>query len=76
MHNYRTAAMKMANKYEFSMALQKADTEAGSEDHDLAFEIARKLKLLERMRSKSKTEASAKSRSPAVMKVVDETRCR
>jgi hypothetical protein len=39
-----------AKKYEFSMALNKAETQAGTQEHDIAFEIAGKVKLLERYR--------------------------
>jgi hypothetical protein len=50
MRNYRNA-MAPAKKYEFAMALMNAGSGGGTQDHDLAFEIACKVKLLERFRS-------------------------
>ncbi|PYL07248.1 MAG: hypothetical protein DME33_11105 [Verrucomicrobia bacterium] len=50
MQDYHSA-MKMDKRYEFNMALKNAGTQPGTEDHDLAFGIACKVKLLERFRS-------------------------
>jgi len=44
-------AVSESKKYHFAMALIQADTEPGSEDGNLAFEIFGKVKLLERFRS-------------------------
>src|SRR5207249_4148589 len=50
MNNYSTG-MTQAKKYDFNMALQNAGTQPGTQEHDIAFEIASKVKLLERCRS-------------------------
>jgi hypothetical protein len=50
MQNYDTA-MNMEKRNEFVMALKSAGSPGGTEDHNIAWEIACKLKLLERFRS-------------------------
>jgi hypothetical protein len=58
MHNHGTA-MNSAKRYEFATALKNAGSEGGTDDHNIAFEIACKVKLLERFRSEP-TRASGK----------------
>jgi hypothetical protein len=50
LRNHRSA-MEPAKKYHFATALANAGSGSGTQDHDLAFEIAGKVKLLERFRS-------------------------
>jgi hypothetical protein len=50
MKRYSTA-VSPAKKYEFVMALTNAGTQPGTQEHDIAFEVAGKVKLLERFRS-------------------------
>ncbi len=68
--------MAPARKYEFVIALENAGTQPGTQELDIAFEIAGKVKLLERFRDgltqpSSTHDNGRRQRSPEMTAVID-----